>query len=119
MSNRLASLKLAQIISDPKLDSERESEQRMVAVFLFQHGKWKRFLDLIKANDKKGYGTFEEAAFEMPMAQLEPLWRSYLGSVARNRAQIYRLPLSKVFGRQSEYLAFAQQYGLQGDLGSN
>jgi len=112
LGDRLSRLRLEAVIKNSTNNSDYESEQRLVSVFLFEHGKWRKFLDLLKLGDKKGYETFVEAAFEQPLAELETQWRNYLRRIQNNKDQIYRIPLSTVLETEAEYRHFAKQHGL-------
>ncbi len=79
------------------------SEKRLVSMFLFQQGKLKTYLDLVKVRQKKGYNTFVEAAFERELTELVPLWQQYLRDVYENRTHICGIPDSQVFDSKDEY----------------
>ncbi len=82
------------------------SEFRMVSVFLWRHGKLKRYLDLVRRGERAGYDTYFEAAFDMKLDKIEPQWRKYLEYTKQNRALIYMIPPSKVFRNKQEYNLF-------------
>jgi hypothetical protein len=84
-----------------------ESKQRMVSVFLWQQGRFKRFLQLIAARKKDGYPTYFEAAMELPIERVLPLWKDYLKDVSAKADKVMRLPGSTVFTNQAEFKSFA------------
>ena len=65
------------------------SEKRMVAMFLFKQGLFKKHLDLIMKNQKRGYGTFIEASFEKRFSDIEPLWKTYLNETYQQSGNPY------------------------------
>lgn len=85
LGNNLARLNLSEIVSDVRPESD-ESKLRMVSLFLWKRGKFKRFLRLIASNDKHGYPSFFEAAMEMPLNRITPVWMSYLSDVEQHRS---------------------------------
>lgn len=105
---RLKTLKLIRIV----YGSENTSEKRLLTVFLYQRGKFKHFIEMIQADDKKGFRTFLEATFEKPLLQIQDDWEIYLKEVEANRAQIMKLPASRIFDTPAEYQEFRQQFGL-------
>ena len=114
----LTQLDLKRVIADPKemeasSSVERnESSWRMVSIFLWQHGRLKRFLDLIAAHDKAGYPTYFEAAMEMPVEKMIPVWQKYLTDVATQRDKIMLLPPSKIFDSQAAFQGFVEAGGI-------
>ncbi len=115
---RLTRLDLKEIISEhpPRGGSgaapRNESEVRMVSVFLWQRGKFRRFLRLISEKDKHGYPSYFEAAMEMPLERIIPLWQIYLQDVARRRTSILSLPSSTVFDSEGEFQRFAKLHNM-------
>ena len=89
-----------------------ESSWRMVSVFLWQQGRFKRFLNLIAAHDKDGYPTYLEAAMEMPMEKILPLWQAYLDNVAAHYAKNLSLPASQIFNDQTAFEYFVKVNGI-------
>jgi len=67
---------------------------------------------LIAANDKRGYASYFEAAMELPLEKIIPLWQNYLLDVDRRRAAILSLPLSTVFENEEEFRTFAKLHGI-------
>jgi hypothetical protein len=114
LGNNLAQLDLKEVIADPKQTGassavERsESSWRMVSVFLWQQGRFKRFLNLIAAHDKAGYPTYFEAAMEMPVEKILPLWQNYLDDAAAHRTKILLLPASKILDDQTDFESFVK-----------
>jgi hypothetical protein len=78
----------------------------MASVFLWQQGQFKHFLNLIAAHDKAGYPTYFEAAMQMPLNQILPLWQDYLNNVATHRTKILHLPASCIFDDESTFDTF-------------
>jgi len=62
----LAWLDLPEILATTRA-KEKESEQRLVSIFLWEQGKFKQFLDLVKRREKNGYDSYFEAAMEIPI----------------------------------------------------
>jgi len=107
----LARLDLPGILATTRAE-ERESEQRLVSIFLWEQGKFKQFLDLVKSRDKNGYDSHFEAAMGMPIGRVIPLWQDYLARIAARRAEILRLPLSAALPDQAAFHKFAASYGI-------
>ncbi len=105
----LAQLNLREIISGQE---SNESKLRMVSLFLWEQGRFRRFLKLIAANDKQGYASYFEGAMEMPLEKILPLWQQYLRDVAQQRARILSLPLSTVFDSEATFQSFAKLHGI-------
>lgn len=109
----LEHLDLKQVIADPKDTAassavERsESSWRMVSVFLWKQGRFNRFLNLIAKHDKAGYPTYFEAAMDMPLEKILPLWQDYLDDAAKHRLEILHLPPSQIFDDQTNFESFA------------
>jgi hypothetical protein len=103
LGTNLTNLDLTAIISDQdpsgrlRAVGRSESQLRMVSLFLWEQGRFRRFLRLIAARDKRGYASYFEAAMEMPLEKIIPLWQSYLQEVAQRRTEVLSLPLSTVF----------------------
>jgi hypothetical protein len=96
---------------------ERGGTQRielaeMVSVFLWQQGRFKRFLDLIAAQDKAGYPTYLEAAMEMPIENILPLWQDYLNDAAAHRMKNLQLPVSSIFEDGMTFTNFMNANGI-------
>jgi hypothetical protein len=89
-----------------------ESSWRMVSVFLWQQGRFKRFLNLIAAHDKAGYPTYLEAAMEMPTEKILPLWQAYLDNVAAHYAKNLSMPTSQIFNDQAAFENFVKTNGI-------
>src|SRR6185437_3706991 len=92
----LEHLDLKQVIAEPKdvaassAVERTESSWRMVSVFLWKQGRFNRFLNLIAKHDKAGYPTYFEAAMEMPLEKILPLWQDYLADAAKHHAEILK-----------------------------
>lgn len=104
----LERLKLERIVNG----SGDTSEKRLVTVYLAQRNKLKTFLELLQADDRRGFRTHLEAAFGMPLKDIEADWKSYLREIERNRERIMRLPTSRLFDTPEQYRQFAAQFGL-------
>ena len=111
LGTNLTQLNLEQIISD-RSPSADESKLRMVSLFLWEQGKFRRFLKMIAANDKRGYPSYFEGAMEMPLERVIPLWQNYLHDVERRRTAILSLPVSTVFNSEAEFRRFTEIHGI-------
>ncbi|MBI3886712.1 MAG: hypothetical protein HY302_13420 [Opitutae bacterium] len=89
------------------------SELRLISTFLWQHGKFKRMLQLISEQNFGGYSNYLEAAMELPMKSILPLWKTYLTEIAVHRAAALRVPASQIFADRETYLRFLHANGLQ------
>jgi hypothetical protein len=107
----LARLDLPGILATTRAE-EQESEQRLVSIFLWEQGKFKQFLDLIKNREKNDYDSYFEAAMGMPIVRVIPLWQDYLARIAARRSEILRLPLSAALPDQAAFHRFAASYGI-------
>jgi hypothetical protein len=87
---------------------KEESTWRMGAVFLWEQGRFSRFLKLIGAHDLAGYSSYFEAAMEMPVEQIRPLWQSYLNSVSARRTKVLLLPRSQILANEAAFQSFAK-----------
>ena len=105
---KLKHLKLDRIVNG----SEGTSEKRLVTVYLNQRGKLKTFLELVQANERRGFRTHLEAAFGKPLKEIEADWKRYLQEIENDRERIMRLPMSRLFDTPDQYRQFAGQYGL-------
>jgi hypothetical protein len=118
LGTNLTELDLKQVIAAPKETEasssvERsESSWRMVSVFLWQQGRFKRFLNLIATHDKAGYPTYFEAAMEMPVEKIIPLWQDYLNGVAAQRTKLLHLPPSSIFDEETTFTNFVTTNGI-------
>jgi hypothetical protein len=111
LGTNLTQLDLTGIISDQNPERD-ESKLRMVSLFLWERGRFRRFLKLIAANDKRGYASYFEAAMELPLERIIPLWQNYLLDVERRRASILSLPLSTVFDSEEAFQSFAMLHSI-------
>jgi hypothetical protein len=111
LGNNLTQLNLMEVLSDQNPESD-ESKLRMVSLFLWEQGRFKRFLRLIAENDKHGYTSYFEAAMELPLERIVPLWQIYLVEIERRRPAILSLPLSTVFDTEAEFQSFARLHGI-------
>jgi len=88
----------------------RESDRRLISMFLWQQGKFKRFIELIRTEHKNGYNSYFEAAMDLPLDKIVPLWQSYLSNVATNRSEIMRLPSSAILRDKAAFQSFVAHY---------
>jgi hypothetical protein len=118
LATNLTTLDLKQIVSYKAQQSaysqlqNYESMQRMVSMFLWRQGRFKRFLQLVATREKNGYPTYFEAAMEMPIERILPLWQDYLNNVATKRIEIMLLPASTIFNSHAAFRGFAVASGL-------
>jgi hypothetical protein len=63
---------------------------------------------LVAAHDKAGYPTYFEAAMQMPVEKILPLWQDYLNDVAAQRTKIIWLPPSQILGNEALFQNFIQ-----------
>jgi len=118
IGSNLTHLDLNETISGPKFfrnsdwPERTESNLRMAAVFLWEKGRFNRFLRLIATRNKAGYPTYFEAALDMPLEKILPLWQEYLQNVEKQRARIMALPLSTICDTEAEFRKFSATYGL-------
>ena len=90
----------------------RESEQRLVSMFMWRQGKFKRMLKLIeKGVPPEGYQTWFEAAMGMKVPQITPLWQAYLKELAASR-EVFALPRSTVLPDEVSYQEFSRIHNL-------
>jgi hypothetical protein len=116
LSTNLTQLDLKKILSTKESPGEyRESDRRLVSMFLWQQNKFKRFLELVQKKQKNGYDSYFEAALEMPIDRVVPMWQKYLNSIAARRSDIYRLPASNVLPDAAAYQKFTANYAIPAD----
>lgn len=113
LGTNLVQLDLKKIVSTIQTPGEyRESDRRLVSMFLWEQGKFKRFLRLIQEQQKDGYDSFFEAAIEMPVSRAIPLWQDYLNRIAARRTEILRLPRSAILLERPAFQKFTGDYGI-------
>jgi len=110
LDNRILTLDLESIITSK--EQYGTSEKRLVSVFLYENQRLKRYLQLVRLNDKQGYDTFLEAAFQAPLHKVVPAWKIYLQNTYRDRIKIDRIPGSCVFDSKNKYDLFMKIAGL-------
>src|SRR5439155_24823079 len=88
----------------------RESDLRMVSMFLWEQGKFQRFLQLIQQREKHGYDSYFEAPLELPIERVLPPWKRYLIEVAARRSQVLRLPPSAILPDEPTFRKFIRFY---------
>ncbi len=111
----LARLDLQGILTTTRA-GERESEQRLVSIFLWEQGKFKQFLDLVRKREKNGYDSYFEAAMERPIGRVIPLWQDYLARIVARRSEILRLPVSVTLTNEEAFHKFAASYGISASI---
>lgn len=112
LGTNLTHLNLERILALKRSPGDfRESDLRMVSMFLWEQGKFKRFLELIQRKDKAGFDSYFEAAMGAPVQQVLPLWQDYLNRVQVQRQQIMQLPASFVSRDEQDYDSFASHFG--------
>jgi hypothetical protein len=113
IGDSLRLLSLPQILDyKDTLGRFHESEQRLVAMFMWRQGKFKHMLKLIeKGIPPEGYETWFEAAMGMKVEKITPLWQDYLNDVAAAR-EVFGLPNSAVLPDEATYLEFAKMHNL-------
>jgi len=110
----IARLDLKAILANPQPQTRyNQSDLRMVSMFLWEQGRFKRFLRLIEQREKNGYLTYFEAAMEQPIERILPLWERYLADAAARAPELLRLPMSTILDDELSYRAFAQANGLK------
>jgi hypothetical protein len=109
---QLTHLELKQIVSENGITEPDESKLRLAVIFLWEQGKFKRFLRLIATNNSLGYPTFLEAAMGMPMEKITPIWQSYLQGIERNRTEVLSLPISAVLRNKAEFQDFVKTHNI-------
>ncbi|MBP9093921.1 hypothetical protein KBI23_23065 [bacterium] len=100
--------KLIKLSQENKNDTQ--SEERLLSIFIFQKEKLKRYVNLVAANDRRGYATFLEAAFDKPIAKIEPEWHQYLLEVKRNLAKLEQTPVSEFSRSKTAFDKFVGEH---------
>jgi hypothetical protein len=114
LGTNLTRLKLERILSLKRSPGDfRESDLRMVSMFLWQQGKFKRFLELIQKKDKASFGTYFEAAMGARVQEVLPLWQNYLDGVQAKRDQILQLPASFICRDEQAYGTFTNRFRIE------
>lgn len=113
LDDHLTTLDLGRILRDKRgVTNFNNSERRLVTVFLWQHGKLQQFMRLTATRDRAGFRSHFEAAMEMPLKQIIPLWEDYLKSVASQRIDILQIPASRILENQKAFDQFMLASGL-------
>jgi hypothetical protein len=111
VEKEIPNLTLVDVIAlsqDPKVD--HQSEERLVAMFLYDSNLFKKYIDLAIADDRKGYGTVLEAAFDKPIAAIEPQWHEYLIGISKNLATLEENPTSEFFLSKVDFDKFVKEH---------
>ena len=107
LGTNLTRLDLKNLLTTKQTQGQfRESDLRTVSMFLWEQGKFQRFLQLIQQREKHGYDSYFEAALEMPIERVLPLWKRYLIEVAARRSQVLRLPPSAILPDEPTFQKF-------------
>jgi hypothetical protein len=86
------------------------SKKRLAMMFIYQGGHFNRYLKLVMSQSKGSYDTYIEAAFEKEMQFLEKDWQEYLRKIEENRSELLKIPSSKVFETEAEFLSEIRPY---------
>ncbi|CAN5238193.1 hypothetical protein BH11CYA1_BH11CYA1_40920 [soil metagenome] len=89
---------------------DTQCEERLLSLFIFQKEKFKQYVELVAANNRKGYATFLEATFDKPIAQIEPEWHQYLLAVKKNLAKLEETPPSEFFLSKAAFDKFIGEH---------
>jgi hypothetical protein len=109
LGTNLTQLDLKSILSTTETPGKyKESDRRLISIFLWEQGKFKQFLQLLQKQEKDGYDSYFEAAMGMPINRIVPLWQEYLNRIADQRSEIIRLPPSTVLPDESAFLNFVK-----------
>jgi len=112
----LKNLDLVEIVNSTNSQGRyRESDLRMVSMFLWDQGKFQKFLRLIQQKNRNGFPSYLEAAFEMPLNKIVPLWNRYLAEVDSQREQIKNFPSSTILPNRYQFQDFMNHFGLKYD----
>lgn len=110
LGDDLTRLKLKEIVEEP---SKNQSELRLASVFLGKYGLLKNYLQLVKNKNKKGFGSYYEAAFGKRFSDIESLWKDYLYDIDLHKGQLEQIPPSQVFESKKDYERFIREYDLE------
>lgn len=111
LGTNLTLLDLKAIVTTAQTPGDyRESDRRLVAMFLWEQGKFKRFLDLIKSGERNGYKSYFEAAMDLPLDKIIPLWAEYINTISKKRDEIMRLPPSTILDDKTSFEKFSTKY---------
>ncbi len=102
VADSLPNISLNDILSN----NTGQSEKRLFSIFLHENNKFKKFISLIRQNDKKGFNTFLEAVFEMPLDEIQPLWKEYQKKVLQEKDSLLQIPASTIFSSEKEFKDF-------------
>lgn len=99
-------------ILDMKPESVNQAKAHLLAVFLYINKKLPAYLSLAKAEQKNGFTTYVEAAFQQKREDLEAKWIEYLKSVEASENEIKELPTVDVCDDSAEFASFKKTYKL-------
>jgi tetratricopeptide (TPR) repeat protein len=99
-------------ILDMKPESVNQAKAHLLAVFLYINKKLPSYISLAKAEQKNGFNTFVEAAFQQKKEDLEAKWIEYLKSVEASEKEIEQLPTVDVSDNYQEFATFEKMYKL-------
>jgi hypothetical protein len=114
LGTNLTRLDLKAILANQEYQTRyNQSDLRMVVMFLWEQGKFNRFLRLIETREKRGYESYFEAAMEMPIARVLPLWQQYLKDAEARKRELVLLPASAVKATEQLFRPLKVVYGLR------
>jgi hypothetical protein len=114
LGTNLTRLDLKAILANREFQTRyNQSDLRMVVMFLWEQGKFNRFLRLIEAKQKHGYPSYFEAAMEMPIERVLPLWQQYLNDVEVHKRELLLLPASTVAANEQLFRPLKVVYKLR------
>ena len=107
LSKELPALTIRQILENANnKKQENESEQRMLASFIFHSGKLKLYIDLSVKDQHHGFSTILESVFNKSVSQLEPSFADFVHTINVNKTQLKTIPQSQYFATTTELSDF-------------
>lgn len=107
LDKKLPALTIRQILDNANnKKQDNESEQRLLASFIFRSGKLKPYIDLSVKDQHHGYSTILESVFNKSISQLEPSFADFVHTIYVNRAQLKTIPQSQYFATTTELSDF-------------
>jgi hypothetical protein len=102
LSGCLDRLDLERILTEPGYFGG-QSHYRLVAMFLWDHGRFQAFARTMGDPQPSRWANPMEAAFDMPMSEIVPLWRAYLSRVEAEFDTLMRVPVSQAYSSEAEF----------------